>query len=192
MRAASCGARKPQERGIPRAIRRPGDTLFVLDGPDFSAGRLTSVDLIDGHHCGRVKERPAGGDHLQNGRRGGNDDRSDERQRRHFVGAVEDVFRGGSGNGISIGFQRQQETLREGGSGDRGKAAVEGHGIGARLLNGKAGAARRVRKRGTVGRAVLIENQRRIVGYRSRRRRVGGDIISGCGYAGRPLRPFRL
>ena len=75
--------------------------------------------------------------------------------------------------------------------------------VGAGNSNGKVGASRTMGDAGTDGSAVLIENQRRIVGARSSGRRVGrqhlccGSRSSGPGYAscaGRssgPARPRR-
>ena len=69
--------------------------------------------------------------------------------------------------------------------------------VGAGNSNGKVGASRTMGDAGTDGSAVLIENQRRIVGARSSGRRVGrqhlccGSRSGRPGYASRAGRPGR-
>ena len=69
--------------------------------------------------------------------------------------------------------------------------------VGAGNSNGKVGASRAMGDAGTDGSAVLIENQRRIVGARSSGRRVGrqhlccGSRSGRPGYASRAGRPGR-
>ena len=58
--------------------------------------------------------------------------------------------------------------------------------VGAGNSNGKVGASRAMGDAGTDGRAVLIENQRRIVGARSSGRRVGRQHLCCGSRSGRP------